>query len=277
MVRDEPLVTILLPFVSVNSFLSEAVHSILYQDYSNFQLLLLDNQPLKDAIDLPINDPRAKVVDCRSSKSLSEVLNQGIKLSSGDYIARMDSDDISLPTRIGQQVNFLECNQEVGIVGTGVHVISEEGLLLDTKLQPATHYEILEKLANKNPFFHPTVMFRTRVLTNIDGPYNRTFIRSQDFELWTRLLRVTKGANIQEPLLCYREHENQSGKKIPFESVYFYRLAQLKSHLQISQNTNLALSLRRSFFLIKQVTIAFSKFAFYAFRLKLKALKRRIQ
>jgi glycosyltransferase involved in cell wall biosynthesis len=276
MVKKEPLVTILLPFVSVNSFLSEAVHSILYQDYSNFQLLLLDNQPLKDAIDLPINDPRAKVVDCRSSKSLSEVLNQGIKLSSGDYIARMDSDDISLPTRIRQQVKFLECNQEVGIVGTGVHVISEKGHLLDTKLQPATHNEILEKLTNKNPFFHPTVMFRTKVLANVDGPYNRAFIRSQDFELWTRLLCVTKGANIQEPLLCYREHESQSGKRIPFESVFYYRVAQLRYHLKISRKTNLKMNLRRSLYLLKQTTIALSKYAFHVFLFKLNVFKGRI-
>jgi len=226
--KKSPLVSVLLPFTRVDEYLEEAAQSIFTQTYTNLEILFLDNQLRNQAIEYKPNDDRAKVVDCRSLNSLSLVLNHGLKFSHGIYIARMDSDDISESTRFEKQVEFLESNEIVGVLGTGIQEISETGARLEIRLQPSSHEGVLRKIPFNNPFFHPTIMFRRTALQQVKGPYLSAFRRSQDYELWTRLLFVTKGGNINEPLVAYRLHANQSGRRVPHQSVLYFRLAQLK-------------------------------------------------
>lgn len=240
--KNRPLVTVIMPFNRLDDFFEMALGSITSQDYENLEILLLDNQPPPRQGHLLIHDPRVRVVNCRSYKSLSEVLNAGLGMAKGEYIARMDADDISHRDRIAVQVEYLINHQEIGIVGSGIEVISENEVRLEVLLQPSHHEEIVRKLIYKNPFFHPTVMFKKDVLANLPTLYKRYFTRSQDYELWTRLLFITRGANISRSLLSYRHHSLQSGKKIPNESLFFYRLAQLFLYLRQLKRRELQLS-----------------------------------
>lgn len=256
-----PLVSVLLPFTRVDKYLEEAAQSIYLQTYTNLEILFLDNQKINAAIEFKVDDMRAKVVDCRGLNSLSQVLNRGLKLSNGLYIARMDSDDISELTRLEKQVQYMESHKMVGVLGTAIQEISEIGARLKIRIQPTTHEGILSKIAFNNPFFHPTVMIRSECLAEAKGPYSVFFTRAQDYELWTRLLTRTKGANLAEPLVKYRLHPMQFGRRVANESVFYFRIAQLKF---IASNhpdrSELNLGLKTYLLACRNLVVAFLRF-----------------
>ena len=227
-----PLVSIILPFQRKDELFEVALSSIIEQSYSNLEVLLLDNRPFDNKGDLFIADQRISVIDCRAMKTLSAVLNQGILLSNGKYIARMDSDDISLSSRIRKQVDYLEKNRQIGILGTSIEVIDLEGHHIEFRLQPTKHEQIISRLHSNNPFFHPTVMMRAETLRKFNFRYNPRYVRAQDYELWTRMLMSVEGANLDESLVQYRLHEKQAGSEIKYQSVFYFRMSQAKFTLK---------------------------------------------
>ena len=275
--KDRPLVTIVMPFNRIDDFFVLALESITSQEYENLEILLLDNQPTLSENYPFIHDSRVKIVDCRRHKSLSEVLNIGVEMAKGEYVARMDADDISHRNRIAVQVEYLKNHHEIGVVGSGIEVISQKEEDPDVLLQPEHHDEIVSKLIYKNPFFHPTVMFRKDALTNLQSLYKGYFARSQDYELWTRLLFMTRGANISSPLLSYRHHSLQSGKKIPNESLFFFRLAQLLLYLRQLKRRELRLSHGYGFFVAKEASTKGLKLLVSILHIYLKEFIRRIR
>lgn len=272
--RESPLVSIIIPYNRCDKFFEHALKSITNQSYKNLEILLLDHQMVDKNIDATFTDPRIEVVNCRKLKSLSEVLNCGIQKAHGKYIARMDADDISHKNRIAAQLDFLEANTNIGILGTGIEVLTPEGEI-EVRLQPEHHEAILKKMIYNNPFFHPTVMFRRSVLGDNLSPYNRFFNRAQDFELWTRLLFTTQGANLPQALLTYREHPLQSGKKIPYESVCFFRLAQLFLYLNPLKRNELNLNHRYGVRVAKELVINSTKLAMKFLNRRAKTVTRR--
>lgn len=277
MPKNEPLVSVLLPFVRVDDFLQQATQSILQQEHFNLELLLLDNQNICQPANFFATDPRITVINCRGTKSLSRVLNSGVSVSKGVYIARMDADDISDKTRIRKQVKFLEANKNIGVIGSAIQVINELGSLVELRVQPSLHEDIVKKLATNNPFFHPTVMFRKEVIENIKGPYNPKFKRSQDYELWTRLLLVARGGNIDEPLVIYRLHPGQFGRQIPHQSVFYFRLAQIKYSVNCAFKKENGLGWRVILINFKNFLVVIPKFILSIVNIKLCGFKRKIQ
>ncbi len=143
------------------------------------------------------------IVKLSENKGLASALNAGIKHSSGDYIARMDTDDISLPARFEKQVAFLQNNPDVDILGTWAHDIDAEGNKLSLRKVPATHQKIMKYIWTC-PLIHPSVMFKKQALLDV-GLYNESIARRQDYELWFRCAAAgLQFANIPEPLLLYR-------------------------------------------------------------------------
>jgi glycosyltransferase involved in cell wall biosynthesis len=255
MTRSQPMVTVLLPFVNVDAFLTEAIESILCQNYSALELLLLDNQRKKISKVPNLLDSRAKVINCRSFKTLSAVLNEGIRLANGKY------------------VEFLEIHKDLDMVGTAIRTMSESGSLGELRLQPVTHEDIVRKLPGNNPFFHPTVMLRKDSLKKVKGPYSPFFKRSQDYELWTRLLPEVRAGNIAEPLLYYRIHQNQFGKRIAHQSIFYYRLAQFKYSIRDRKSGKSGTNWRVSVVIFKNLSVAFMKFSLSLWKLWLSSFK----
>lgn len=143
------------------------------------------------------------VVTLPENKGLASALNEGIKHCSGDYIARMDSDDISLPRRFEKQIAYFQENPGVDILGTWAYDIDAKGDKLSLRKMPAAHQKIVKYLW-ACPLIHPSVMFKKQSLLGV-GLYKEGIIRRQDYELW---FRCAAGglyfANIPEPLLLYR-------------------------------------------------------------------------
>ena len=202
-----PLVTVLLPVYNAEKFLSEAIDSILNQTYQNFEFLLINDgsTDTSRAIILNYTDSRIRYLENEKNIGLIHTLNRGIAEAKGSYIARMDADDVSRVDRFIKQVDFLESNPSYGMVGSWCSVINSS-----KKIEYHTSHASLQfALLNYCCFVHPSVMLRKSVLTENQLYFDSNFVHSEDYELWTRLLTITKAANLPEYLLSYREHENQ--------------------------------------------------------------------
>jgi glycosyltransferase involved in cell wall biosynthesis len=223
-----PLVSVVLPIHRDDKFTSAAVRSMLDQDFEDLELLLILSKKMESISAFQLNS-KVRVLIAPTHWNLSQRLNFGISSSRGKYIARMDSDDISYSDRIRKQFLYMEENPDIDILGSGIRFIGQlagnEKLINTVALLPSNNRELLFHMLNKNPFFHPTVMFRAESLKNSKLLYRRYFQRSQDYDLWTRASQKLKMANLEEPLLDYRLHSNQSGVIERRASVYYSNLA----------------------------------------------------
>ena len=200
--NTNPLISVVMSVYNGEKYLEEAIESILAQTYSNFEFIIINDGSTDGSLDVIkkyINNDKIILIT-RENKGLPCSLNEGIRLSKGKYIARMDADDISLPTRLEEQIIFMEKNRDVGICGCSV-------LDLDTnsKWILASYDKRLKvELLFSSVFAHPSVMIDRKMMIENNLFYNETFFQSQDFELWVRIAKYTKFANLKNPLLRYR-------------------------------------------------------------------------
>lgn len=192
-----------MPVYNAAKYLPEAIDSILSQTFQDFEFLII-NDGSTDQTEKIINsytDQRIRLVS-QDNQGLSVALNKGLNLARGKYIARMDADDISLPERLAKQAAFMDSHPAVGICGTGAMIIDEQGQAIRRAAYPLSHEEIEVELLFNSTFAHPAVMFRRSVLQTHNLNYHHD--KGEDFELWTRAVKVTKLANLKECLIKYR-------------------------------------------------------------------------
>lgn len=203
---EQPVITVLMPVFNDDIFLLDAVESILRQTFRSFEFLIIDDGSTDGTAELlaAIRDPRLRVLHNEKHLGLTCSLKLGIEQAQGLYIARMDADDIALPERLEKQVSFLSTHQEVGILGSDCYVIDQHGRDVGYLPMPEADLQIRWTSLLANPFAHPTVMIRRNVLVQNGLNYDETFNTAQDYELWTRMLRYTRGANLPKPLIQYR-------------------------------------------------------------------------
>ncbi|MFW5804566.1 MAG: glycosyltransferase family 2 protein [bacterium] len=189
------LVTIIMSVYNSEKHLKNAIDSILNQSYQNFEFIIIDDNSTDDTWDILINynkkDPRVKIYKNTVNKGLPENLNNAIKISEGDYIARMDGDDISDRKRIERQVEYLEHNPDISMVGSFSWLINEEGENIGQKrVHLTTNFK---KLLRRIDVIHASVMFRGDFFKKY-GFYDPYFKKAQDMDLWLRA--TEKGATI---------------------------------------------------------------------------------
>jgi glycosyltransferase involved in cell wall biosynthesis len=210
-------VSVLFPVHRETQFLSEALDSLLKQDFESYEILFLDNSEI--GINPIIWNRSSKVVQLKlpAEYGLSDALNYGIKYSRSTYVVRMDYDDISLPSRIKRQVEFMERNPHIDISGTGIKFFGESlgARELETPeiYRPEDWRLISSYLLYKNPLFHPTVIMRRTSLIENDLFYNSKFDAAEDLDLWMRASHKLKISNIHEVLLHYRVHLAQFSRE----------------------------------------------------------------
>lgn len=205
--EKRPRVSVLLPVYNAERHLGLAVRSILEQTFSDFELLVLDDGS-KDASlrilqEFAAEDGRVRVTS-RENRGLVSTLNELLELAQGDYLARMDSDDIARPERLDLQVSFLDSHPDVVCVGGTHGLIDEEGRFLTTLKVPLSDAEIQEKiLRGHGAICHPTAMIRTDALRQLNG-YDPQMRHCEDLDLWLRLGEMGKLANLAQTVLDYR-------------------------------------------------------------------------
>lgn len=192
-------------------FIKESIDSILNQEYKSFELFLEVDGPVSEKVESYLFELSNEKVHINFNaensglaKRLNNIIEKVLDVGGFSYVARMDADDISCPSRFTQQVNYLELNNAVDVVGTDVLEISELGHELFYKKMDSEHSIIEEKIIKRCPFNHPSVMFRIRVF-ELGFRYNSKLLNTQDYYLWVDLLSAgMKFGNINEPLLKFR-------------------------------------------------------------------------
>ncbi len=188
-------------------YLAEAIESILYQTWTDFEFLIINDGSTDNSRDiiLSFNDHRIRLIDRARRIGLTKSLNHGLQLSQGELVARQDADDKSYPRRLERQVKFLETHSQVVLVGTNARAIDEKGEPRNTDLRtPSGLPAIRWYLMFQNPFIHSTIMFRKKVILEKLGGYDESFSRAQDYELWSRTARDFTVENVPEILLDHR-------------------------------------------------------------------------
>lgn len=204
---SQPLISVILPVYNGEKYLLEAVQSILNQTYANFELIVVNDgsKDKSEEIIKNIKDPRI-VYHYKSNSGLADSLNYGISLSKGYYIARQDQDDISYPTRFEKQVDFLEKNRNVGLLGTRARVFKDNSSEVKYHNHPTNPWDLKFDLLFDNPFVHSSVMFRKEDFLKVNN-YNTDRNYYEDYELWSRFAEVGDVANLKDVLVDYRHHD----------------------------------------------------------------------
>jgi hypothetical protein len=200
-------VTVLLPVYNGEIFLQQAVISVLSQGDGIFELLIIDDGSTDRSSEVlsNIEGPDVRVYQ-QANRGLAGTLNRGLELASGSYIARHDQDDLILPGRLAKQVEFLNNNPDCAMVGTWADIWVGDQPSHRCHRHPASHETLCLELLFDNPFVHSSVMMRTEVVRRLGG-YCEDKSRQppEDYELWSRIAREYRVANIPEVLTIYRE------------------------------------------------------------------------
>lgn len=206
--KKSNLISIIMSVYNDDKYLEESIKSILFQTYINWELIIIDDYSTdnsKNIIKKYINkDKRIKLLENDKNKGLPKSLNKGIRHSSGNYIVRMDADDISKNIRLEKQLNFIKKNSNVDVLGSGAEIIDINNKKLGIIKMEENHSEIIKNISSKNIFFHPSVMIKKSFFNKV-GFYNENLRKGQDLELWIRGINL--GAiyhNLNYPLIEYR-------------------------------------------------------------------------
>ncbi|OKP86413.1 hypothetical protein A3844_14020 [Paenibacillus helianthi] len=199
-------ISVLMPVFNMAPYIEESICSILTQTYTDFELLIMDDGSTDGTLDIirKFDDRRIKLITHSRNVGLIETLNQGIDLCTGEYIARMDGDDIALPHRFERQMNYMDIHQDCGVCGSQVYLLGLDAITT----KPLHHEEIRCWQLFQCTIVHPTVMIRKSVLEDHGIKY-LNYVHAEDYEIWNRLSAVTQVVNLPEVLLMYRQHSNQ--------------------------------------------------------------------
>lgn len=199
-------------------YLEQAITSVLNQTFQAFEMLVVDDQSDDTTPDI-LNafasaDPRVKVLKAPIRQGLTLNLNLALKHAQGDYIARMDSDDISCPERFEKQADFLKAHPHISVVGSFFDKIDALGQTISTQDSlPGDDQTIRQWLrSGENPLCHGAVLMRKSLLENLNG-YREVFRTTQDFDLWLRIPEEVHMANLPWVLYQHRRHDQSVSRQ----------------------------------------------------------------
>jgi glycosyltransferase involved in cell wall biosynthesis len=193
-----------------------SVQSILQQNFTDFELLILNDGSTDSSSEilnaLTASDSRIRLIE-RENRGLVASLNELIAAAKSPLLARMDSDDIAMPDRLGLQFAYLKANPQIGILGSNTHDLDENGFLqrADEKY-PLSPQDARLSLRDGPPVCHPSVMMRTDIIRALGG-YRAAFRHAEDYDLWLRASLVTDISNLPQRLLLYRRSPQQISQK----------------------------------------------------------------
>lgn len=204
MTLQNPKVTVLMPVYNGEKYVSQAIESVLTQTFTDFEFLIINDgsNDKSEEIITSYQDARIRLVTNETNLKLIATLNKGLNLAKGEYIARMDCDDICYPERLAMQVEFMDKHREVGVCGTWVETMGLKSG--EVWRYPSEPEDIAARLFFLNAMAHPTVMIRRSFFQQHHLYYRSEYIHVEDFALWQQCRLLFSLANIPQPLLKYR-------------------------------------------------------------------------
>ena len=215
-----PISVIMSVYKEPTEWLCQSIDSILNQTFPDFEFIIIcDNPEYNDGIkklkDYAVKDCRINLIFNEENIGLTKSLNKGLKVSKGKYVARMDADDISLPTRLEKQYEYMENHPDVIVLGTMLKRFGHETCKTWWEPNEAANYsddDLKAQMLFGNCIAHPTAMIRKDVLSLNHITYDESYRHSQDYRLWEQLMPFGKFAKLKDVLLNYRVSEQQITK-----------------------------------------------------------------
>lgn len=205
-----PAISVIMPVYNCEYFVREAIESILTQTFTNFEFIIINDgsSDNSEKIILSYKDERIKYYKNETNIQLIQTLNNGLNLANGKYIARMDADDISYPTRFEKQYSFLEKNSNFIICGSQIRYFGHE---IKRKVEwiKNNDEDIKNQLFIGSCFAHPSVLIRKSIIDELNIRYNNQYKHAEDYKLWSDLAAYGNFYNFPEVLLKYRISSNQ--------------------------------------------------------------------
>ena len=228
-----PQVSILMPVYNTAPYLREAMDSMLSQTFTDFELIVLNDCSPDNAEEIldTYDDPRIVRYRGERNVGLANMLNVGIEMARGKYIARMDSDDISLPNRLKVQVDFLEKHPDIDLVSVAMQLFGAKEEVWVREQNPE---KVKINALFYSPVLHASSMWRKESFERHGLRFRQDMVPAEDYDLWTRaLVRGLKLVNLPDVLYRYRLHPNQATqqKEKTFEKVRIVRRNYLKATL----------------------------------------------
>lgn len=206
-----PVISVLMPVYNAEKFLTEAIESIINQEFSDFEYIIINdfsNDRTADILKVfQKRDQRIRIINNQARLGIARSLNRGLALARGSYLARMDGDDISDATRFGKQKEFLDCHPEAGIVGSWFRVIDADNRLQWQVSPFCDHKDLFSFSLATNQFCHGSIMGRKEVFRNLQG-YNAQFEPADDYDLWLRVMEKYRVYNLADYLYQLRTHQD---------------------------------------------------------------------
>ncbi|MBQ7986827.1 MAG: glycosyltransferase [Clostridia bacterium] len=209
-----PKISVIMPVYNGEKYLRETMDSILGQTFTDFEFIVL-NDASKDSTEEIIksyDDDRIVYLKNEQNLGVAGTLNRGLENAKGEYIARIDADDIALPKRFAKQIKYMEEHKNVGVLGSDI-IIFGEGL--EDKEYTFSHNKEEAKagLFFKSSIAHPTVIIRSSVLKDHSLKYTEKYNGFEDFALWWNIAKYSDIEVLPECLVKYRQHSGQVTKK----------------------------------------------------------------
>ena len=231
-----PLVSVILPVYNAENTIAEAIKSIIDQTYSNWELIIINDgsSDKTEDIILSFTDNRIKYYKNHGNKQLIYTLNRGLSLATGTFIARMDADDICLPSRFEKQVNLMIKHPDVIISGCQISYFGTKSKKYKKLKFPLKNSELKDMLAISTCFAHPTVMINKNLLDISGVQYNLDYKNAEDYCMWIDLEPYGNFLNLNETLLNYRISDtqiSQPSNPMTIRSVIRCRKKYLERHL----------------------------------------------
>ena len=204
------MISVVMSVYNGEAFIRPTIESILSQTHQDYEFIIVNDGSIDSTLEIikeyALLDSRIKIIT-RENKGLIYSLNEAIEYSKGEYIARMDADDICEINRLELQRIFLDENEFIDVVGADVFIFSEKSR--STLKMPRKNSQLESTMLFSAPFIHPTVMIRRRCIKSFGfDVYKEAFKGAEDYELWIRLFNGSNFANIPAYLLSYRQHSN---------------------------------------------------------------------
>lgn len=213
-----PLISVLMPAYNAERYVAEAVQSILDQTFTDFEFLIVDDGSTDSTRAIlersAARDARIQLVS-RPNTGYLVALNEMIARARGEFLARMDADDIAEPQRFERQMSYLAEHPDCVLVGSRVLIIDPDGDPLRIMGDALSHEEIDSAMlaARGQMVYHPSVIVRKRAMERVGG-YREEYLYVEDLDVFLKLAEIGRIANLAEPLLRYREHLGKVGRRL---------------------------------------------------------------
>ncbi len=229
--KEQPLVSVIIPTYNQEKYIKKTLESVLSQTFKSIEIIVVDDGSTDETAEIvnSFNEPRIIYI-WQKNKGPAAARNTGIKRAQGKYIAFLDADDLWLREKLERQINFMEKNSEIGLLGTGCYEINHKGEMMSKKIFP-TKNKILKKiLIRYNPFIQSSIMLKKEIFDKKEG-YNESFPQSEDYELWLRIAKNYKIANLPEYLVMKRYYKESLSPTKDKEQLLFVLKAKKKAIL----------------------------------------------